>query len=124
VDAADDNGNTPLGVASVCGKLDAARALLAGGASVNTDSRGWTALHAASYSGSEDIVRVLLAAGASVDARSSALTTPLHHASMQNHLALAAALLAAGADRTLLDINGNTALIYAKSDAMRALLAA
>jgi len=41
---------------------------------------------------------------------------------MQNRLATA--LLAAGADRALLDINGRTALSHTTLDAMRALLAA
>jgi hypothetical protein len=88
-----------------------AEALLAAGADVNgRDKNGYTALHWAANRGSAALVRVLLDGGADVNAK----TTEKHNAG-RTPLMLAAGvevvrlLLAAGADVTTADENGETA---------------
>jgi ankyrin repeat protein len=57
-----------------------------------------------------------------VNAQTSDKTTPLHWASAHKRQTISIALLAAGADRTLLTNTGRTARDFAATDAMRALL--
>ncbi len=65
VDARMDGELTPLHVACLYGRLDAAELLLAEGADVSlTDHEGNAALHIASFLGHEDLVRALLLADA------------------------------------------------------------
>jgi len=90
------------------------RLLLKAGASPNEkDSRGQTALFSVGLQGSavERLVSLLIASGAAIDARDNNGETPLmSHAFI---LEAVRALLAAGADPTLSDERGNTALMKA-----------
>jgi ankyrin repeat protein len=73
-----------------------------------------TALHTAASLGYAEVIQQLLEQGATPDAvnRLTQLT-PLHHAVLGDHLAAAAALLAAGADPTRPDSGGYTPLYSA-----------
>ncbi|KOO33211.1 hypothetical protein Ctob_016545, partial [Chrysochromulina tobinii] len=76
---------------------------------------GDTALIGASYHGHEGCVRLLLAAEAiEVNAKSNNDTTALHGAAAWGHLAIAKRLLEGGADPTLRDKDGKTALDWAR----------
>jgi hypothetical protein len=65
IEAADNDGRTPLWYASSFGRLDVVRELLARGANVNAATNfGTTSLMHASWRGHVEVVRALLAAGA------------------------------------------------------------
>ena len=90
---------TPLMAASVNGRVDVIRVLLAAGARVNLgDAIGWTALMSASYYGQIEAIRVLLAAGAQINQVDASGWTALIHASQAGRVQAVMALLAAGAD--------------------------
>lgn len=98
--------STPLHSAAEFGREDVARILLARGADVHTrDEYGQTPLHRAAAYGHLELVRLLLDRGADVDAWTDGGSTPLHKvvqlsfaSSIEARLAVARALLDAGAD--------------------------
>ena len=59
-------------------------------------------------------------AGASLDLRNAASASALHLAAAKSHPAVVRALLAAGADRSLRDAQGSTAVDLASDNATRA----
>ena len=70
LDRADENGRTPLALASIGGDIGVVRALLASGADASARDRcGWTPLHFAAATGRADIVDALADAGADPCAR-------------------------------------------------------
>jgi ankyrin repeat protein len=76
-----DTGQTPLIVAAMNGRKDAAEVLLADKADVGArDNAGQTALHWAVSSRQKDIAILLLANKADVNAKSNSSQTPLHYA--------------------------------------------
>ncbi|KUF15919.1 ankyrin repeat domain-containing protein [Streptomyces silvensis] len=99
----DREGVTPLYEASVNGRAEVARLLLAAGAAPDTESRGLgaegTPLCAAACWGHTETVRVLLEHGADPNLREEDGTgsTPLHWANRGPHPETAALLVAAGA---------------------------
>jgi ankyrin repeat protein len=77
----------------------------------NPDVGGGTALLLASYKGHEGCVRLLLEAEAiEVNAKNNSDMTALHFAAIFGHPAIAKRLLEGGADPTLRDNTGDTAL--------------
>ena len=82
------------------GDAETVRALLAGGADVNTaQGDGMTALHWAAERGHAEVADLLLAASADVEARTRIGSyTPLHVASRGGYAAVVVGLLEAGAD--------------------------
>ena len=110
VNAADNDGATPLHLASSRACLDAL--LAAPGVAVGAHaSDGTTPLHAAVARNNRELVATLcIAAGVNVDARDARGRTPLHHAAMLGFPACADALLRAGADRGAVDDVGQTPL--------------
>jgi hypothetical protein len=71
-------GSTPLLVAAIFGRTDAAKLLIEKGANVNASSNdGATALHGAAFFGHAEIVKLLLDKGAKVDAKNIRGETPL-----------------------------------------------
>ena len=107
-----NNGDTALMIAAYSANKPAVEALLAKGAVVNQD--GWTALHYAAAIGDNDIVKMLLAKSAALDAPSPNKTTPVMMAARGGHIYTVKALLDAGADASLKNGAGMTALDFAQ----------
>ena len=106
------NGDSALMIASYKGNAAAVKALLAKEAEVNNP--GWTALHYAASIGNDDIVCMLLEASAYIDAESPNSTTPLMMAAGSGRVSTVKLLLDEGADATLKNNVGMTALDFAQ----------
>ena len=106
------NGNTALMIACYKVNKPAVEALLAKGAQVNRP--GWTPLHYAAASGNNDIVRMLVERAAYIDAESPNKTTPLMMAARGGHIMTVKLLLDEGADATLKNDLGMTAIDFAE----------
>jgi ankyrin repeat protein len=128
--ADNENGITPLIIASGLGRADIVKLLLAKGANVNKASKeGWTPLYEASINGRANVVKVLLNKGADVNKVDKFGKTPLHGASYLGRTEVVKVLLAApGIDVNKADIDGRTPLYWASRDGytgvVQALLAA
>jgi ankyrin repeat protein len=107
------NGDNALMIAAYKGNKPAVEALLAKGAQVNRP--GWTALHYAATGGHNDIVQLLLEKSAYIDAESPNRTTPIMMAAWGGHIYTVKLLLDEGADATLKNDVGMTAIDFAKS---------
>jgi uncharacterized protein len=108
-------GETPLMIAAIRGHLDAARQLIQRGADVNMP--GWTPLHYAASRPDPDsaaMVRLLLEHHAYIDAESPNRSTPLMLAAMYGHRDLVKLLLDEGADPSLRNEQGLTAVDFAR----------
>ena len=113
VNAADEDGETPLMVAVKKGNAPVVDVLLASGAKVNAkNANGEDALTQAVRAREPNaaIVASLLKGGADANAADKNGTTLLMRAVQNNAPAVAEALLAAGADARAVDKNGRTAL--------------
>jgi ankyrin repeat protein len=123
VNAADADGQTPLHLASSCGRTDIVRILVQRGADLDAeDARGRTALHLASRGGHVDVVRllleveegrVLLDEEVNIDVQDATEWTPLHFATAGQHLEVVRLLLDWNADVNAADTDGRTALHHA-----------
>jgi hypothetical protein len=122
---------TQLMSAANAGDEKRVRELVAAGAKLNLVSiGGWSALHNASRRGHARIAMLLLdgkykGKGAAINLQSSDGWTPLTEACLYGNEAVARLLLERGADVTLRSRGGcNTALLLAKTEAIKALLCA
>jgi ankyrin repeat protein len=106
------NGDNALMIAAFTGNRPAVEALLAKGAEVNRT--GWTPLHYAAAIGNNDIVRLLLDKSAYIDAESPNRTTPIMMAARDGHILTVKLLLDEGADATLKNDLGMTAIDFAR----------
>ncbi|MFT5531926.1 MAG: ankyrin repeat protein [Burkholderiaceae bacterium] len=106
------NGDTALMTAAYKADMAAVQALLERKAEVNRP--GWTALHYAATVGANDIVQLLLDRYAYIDAESPNKTTPIMMAARSGHILTVKLLLDAGADATLKNDAGMTAIDLAK----------
>ena len=107
------NGDTPLMLASFYGNAPVVKLLLAREVEVNRP--GWTALHYAAINGSSEIVKLLLDASAYVDAESpDDKMTPVMLAAMRGRVAAVEVLRDNGADLTLKNKDGLTAMDLAR----------
>ena len=113
LDARSRNGDTAMMLAAYKGNLPAVRALLDKGAEPN--QTGWTALHYAASIGNNDIVQLLLDRSAYIDAESPNQTTPIMMAARGGHILTVKLLLDEGADVTLKNGAGMTAIDFAKA---------
>ena len=102
---------SPLMMAALKGHLTQVRRLLARDADVNKP--GWTPLHYAATGGHVEVIRELLNAHAYIDAESPNRTTPLMMAARYGSAAAVRALLESGADPTLRNDQGLTAVDFA-----------
>ena len=125
-EVADAKGWTALHWASFHGRADAVRALLAAGASAGAeDANGVAPLFFAARNGHVKAARALIEAGASVEAEVKSYGfRPLHVAALEGRDAVAALLLDAGTDGGAKCAAGYGPRLYAKTPALRALLAA
>ena len=106
------NGDTALMIAAFKANKPAVQALIALDAEVNRP--GWTALHYAASVGANDIVQILLDASAYIDAESPNKTTPLMMAARGGHILTVKLLLDEGADATLKNDQGLSAIDLAR----------
>jgi ankyrin repeat protein len=105
------NDESPLMFAALKGYLPLVKKLVANDADVNKP--GWTALHYAATGGHVPIVEFLLDESAYIDAESPNGTTPLMMAAMYGSPEAVKFLIQAGADLTLKNQLGMTALDFA-----------
>jgi ankyrin repeat protein len=103
---------SPLMLAALKGKLDLVRKLVARGADVN--KTGWTPLHYAATGGQVAVIQLLLDENAYIDAESPNKTTPLMMAAYYGSIQAVKALLDAGADPTLRNELGLSAVEFAQ----------
>lgn len=117
VNARGENGWTPLLLACYQSEPEVVAKLLAAKADPNMseDSEGWTPLHAACTSVSFPSVLHLISHHADVNAVNLGKASPLHLAARHGCTPIGKALLLNGADRTLRDSSGSTALDVARS---------
>nr|WP_290969588.1 ankyrin repeat domain-containing protein [Herbaspirillum sp.] len=107
------NGDTPLMLAAFYGNVPVVKLLLSREVEVNRP--GWTALHYAAINGNAQIVGMLLEASAYIDAESpDDKMTPVMLAAMRGRVAVVAALRDGGADLTLKNKDGLTAMDLAR----------
>lgn len=114
VDVLTANGESPLMMAALKGRLAAARRLIERKAEVNKP--GWTPLHYAATHAEEvsaPMVRLLLEHHAYIDAASPNGTTPLMMAAHYGHPSVVRLLLEEGADPLLKNQQGMTAIDFA-----------
>lgn len=108
------NGDNALMIAAYKGNKAAVEALLAKGAEVN--KTGWTPLHYAAAIGNNEIVSLLLEKSAYIDAESPNKTTPIMMAARGGHILTVKLLLDEGADATLKNDLGMTAIDFARKN--------
>jgi hemoglobin len=128
-DVADGGGHTPLScLANECtapGGGDIVRALVQAGANVDSRDRAkhCTALHVAARRGNVEVAEALLDCGASIDPKDSLGDTPLRRAVNCGKTAVAALLVARGADIHSKGNKGLTPRSAARTSAARQLFA-
>lgn len=108
-------GETPLMMAALKGHLAQARRLIERGAEVNM--RGWTPLHYAATGDTDaslQLVRLMLTHHAYIDAESPNRTTPLMMAARYGRPAVVKLLLEEGADTSVRNQQGLSALDFAQ----------
>lgn len=112
LDVANANGETPVMIAALHGRLDWVRRLLDRGAAVNRD--GWTPLHYAASGPEPQVVELLLDRGARIDAPSPNRSTPLMLAARYGDERNALLLAQRGADRAARNDRGLNAADFAR----------
>ncbi|GAC1601009.1 MAG: ankyrin repeat domain-containing protein [Ramlibacter sp.] len=117
VEPRSEKDESPLMLASLRGDLDLAKRLVERGADVN--KTGWTPLHYAATHGHLDIINFLLENYAYIDAESPNRTTPLMMAAMYGSAQAVKLLLDAGADPTLRNEQGLSAIDFANKAGRR-----
>jgi len=107
------DGFTPVALAAFFGQPAAVKALIAAGADVNAAAKNplkVAALHAAVAGGKLEIVRTILEAGGDPNAQQQSGFRPIHEAGTRANRALAELLLNHGADPSLPNDTGQTAI--------------
>jgi ankyrin repeat protein len=112
VEARNRNDESALMLAALAGMTDVCRRLITLDADVNKP--GWTPLHYAASGGHAEIVQLLLEHSAYIDAQSPNQSTPLMMAAMYGNTRTLSVLLEAGADASVKNQKGMTALDFAR----------
>ena len=112
VEARNAADESPLMIASLNGLTEVAQKLIAKGADVN--KTGWTPLHYAATKGHLQLITLLLDTYAYIDAGSPNGTTPLMMAAFYGTPAAVKVLLDAGADPSIKNDQGLTAVDFAQ----------
>jgi len=112
VDVRTARDESPLMLAALKGYIDICRKLIARDADVNKP--GWTPLHYAATNGHVDIIRLLLDNHAYIDAESPNGSTPLMMAAMYGTTDAVKELLDTGADPSLKNTIGLSAIDFAR----------
>jgi ankyrin repeat protein len=119
INVVDASGYTPLQYAASGDNVEVVKALLRAGANVNFPGiDGYTALHAAAVDRQVRIIGLLVSAGADVNARTKDNVTPLMSSigSPYSSAEVSLALIRGGADVSVADSDGRTALWIATTD--------
>jgi ankyrin repeat protein len=111
VDVANAIGETPLMMAALRGNYEVSLKLIERGAKVRRS--GWTPLHYAASGPEVRVVELMLKHGADVNARAPNLNTPLMLAARYGDEESVKLLLSRGADKSLLNEQGQSAKDYA-----------
>lgn len=112
VDARNAKDETPLMLSALKGNAELSQALIARGADLN--KTGWAPLHYAATGGRPELVRLMLEHHAYIDAESPNGSTPLMMAAMYGSIDAVTVLLDAGADATLKNSLGLSAIDFAQ----------
>ncbi|KAJ1484228.1 ankyrin repeat-containing domain protein [Baffinella frigidus] len=115
---------TALHTASLNGRLEEVRKLLAAGAEIEEKGgpQHTTSLHEAAMYGHEAVARLLLKHGADMTARCNSGGSPLHYAANQGRTALVRILLDNGADISATTDDGRTSLHDAAAERREAVV--
>jgi ankyrin repeat protein len=113
VNSVNENGFSPLIIATYRNQLKVVDFLLKNNADVNFDSPEGTALLGACYKGNFDIVELLIANKANVNVLGGNNISPLIFAVQSKDKKLVKILVQNGADQTIKDSAGRTAKDYA-----------
>ncbi|CAL4060330.1 unnamed protein product [Meganyctiphanes norvegica] len=112
-----NDGSTPLWIASSRGSTDVITLLVSHDANVNMeDNYGTTAIMEATSRGHLSAVETLIAADADLTLTYNYGNTPLHYAAWKNEVDIAQVLLQAGADKTIQNNLGKTPGDYARQN--------
>lgn len=115
--------STALHLAAGYNNLEVAEYLLQNGAQVNApDKGGLIPLHNAASYGHLDVAALLIKYQTNINATDRWGFTPLHEAAQKGRTPLCALLLSHGADSTMCNFEGQTALDLATADDVRCLL--
>ena len=107
----------PLHHALRIGRLNAAMALIKGGADISTRSKGSTALHVASYRGYTQLCKLLIKNGANVNEKNTQSgNTPLLYAMKNGKVETAKELISLSADPLIANNSGDSPLMEAIND--------
>jgi ankyrin repeat protein len=112
VESRNQKDESPLMIAAINGQLDICQKLITRGADVN--KTGWTPLHYAASRGHTEVIKLLLENYAYIDAESPNKTTPLMMAASYSTPETVQLLLDEGADPTLRNQLGLTAIDFAQ----------
>ncbi len=114
---ADDNGDTPLMVASAKGHIDCINALLKHETDKNAANKaGYTPLMIAAYTGKKDALNILLQNNANIEGKEPTKGfTALTVAVSENHHECVRSLIQAGANKEIKTLDGLTPLMIAAS---------
>ena len=112
IEKLDSAGENAMMLAALNGDVDLVKLLISKGAEVN--KKGWAPLHYAATNGQDEVAQLLIDHSAYIDAGSPNGTTPLMMAARGNHITTVKVLLDAGADPTIKNQLGLTALDFAK----------